>query len=262
LILGALAVAASGCGGGKNSDDRAKVERFIQQANAVQADSAPAFKNANKAYLAFSRGKLPPTKAARDLAAAETAMRSTRDRLSALAAPKSARELQRRLVALFDTDAAFAHESTLLAQFMPASQSALQPLQRIGKRLSRNLRKAKGPAAQEAALRDYAARTERVIRKLQPLHPPPILIGRHSEQVQHLQSTRALALKLAAALKAQDSRRIARLLLSFRRLNASGWADPLSPAAVRAYNRRYLQVRRALQSVDRERTRLERKLRG
>src|SRR4051794_28412935 len=149
LILGALAIASPGCGGKHSNSQHDRVEHFIKQVNSVQADSAPAFKRANRAYLAFARGKLPTASAVPELAAAETAMRSTRDRVGKLAAPSAARELQRRLVVLFDTDAAFAHESTLLAKFMPASQRALKPLQRVGKQLSRDLRGAKKPAAQE-----------------------------------------------------------------------------------------------------------------
>jgi hypothetical protein len=54
---------------------------------------------------------------------------------------------------------------------------------------------------------------------------------------------------------------VARLLLSFRKLNSQSFSGPLSTGALDAYNRRYLGVRRALQAVERERARLERTVR-
>src|SRR3954454_8456204 len=206
----AAATAVAGCGGSHN-EQRDQLEGFIKNVNSVQHQSAPAFARANRAYVAFSKGKLPPKAARKDLAAAEDAMRTTRDRVQNLAPPAQARELQRRLVVLFDTDASFAHETTLLATFVPASVAALKPLNRIGKALQRDLGGAKGATRQEAALRRYAAATQRVVRRLQPLKPPPILLARHSAQVEHLISARRLALSLASALNAQDSRRVARL---------------------------------------------------
>jgi hypothetical protein len=112
-----------------------------------------------------------------------------------------------------------------------------------------------------AALRAYASSVRKVIRRLQPLKPPPLLLVRHHGQVEHLTQVRALALRLVHALGHQDSQAVARLLLRFRKLNSESISAPLPPGAVAAYNGRYLGVRRALQAVERERARLERTLR-
>jgi hypothetical protein len=260
----ALAVAAvtglalAGCGGGDdNNDARDRVVRFVRQANDVQQSQAPAFNRANRAYLSFSKGKLPPAKAGRELAAAEQSMRETRDRLAALEAPADARELQRRLVALFDADAALAHESTLLAGFVPASARAARPLPSIGTDLTRSLRRAAGPKGQERALRRYSTGVQSVIKALQKLHPPPLLVERHHTQVEHLRLVRRLALGLAGALRAQDGKRVAKLLLRFRKVNSKGTSSTLSREAVRGYNRRYLAIRRKVQLVEVERKRLD-----
>jgi hypothetical protein len=174
----AAAVVVTGCGGSGN-DRRDGVQRFLQQANAAEAASGPSFNAANRAYIAFSKGKLATPTAERDLARSEQAMRETRDRISAIAAPTDALELKRRLVVLLDADAALAHETTLLAAFVPAAQAASKTLPTVGNRLTRGLRDAKGPAGQERALRTYAAALSRVIRRLVPLHPPPLLLDRH-----------------------------------------------------------------------------------
>ena len=262
LVWLAAAAVLGGCGGDEDDDRRDSVNKYLRDVNAVQATYAPSFTRANKAYLAFSKGKLGADLATRRLTAAETAMRDSRDRVASLAAPTEARELKRRIVALLDADAALAHEATLLAGFVPAAQKASRPITGLGRQLSRTLKTAKTPKEQEAALRRYADGLARVIRKLVPLKPPPLMIDRHHDQLEHLRSVRRLSLQLIDALKAQDGSRVARLLLRFRKLSAAGSAGgAVSSAALRAYERRRRAGQRALQSVEREQRRLEEKLR-
>jgi hypothetical protein len=260
LIGGMLsaAVVVTGCGGSKHQR-RDAVERFIRQANDLQTTATPSFKAANEAYVAFSKGKLPAGVAPRDLAKAEQSMRDMRDRIAGLDAPVDARELQRRMVSFFDADAALAHEATLLADFVPAATDAPKPLVPLGKRLSSALTKAKGPAAQQTALRRYASGLGVVIHKLEVLKPPPLLVERHHAQVSNLRSVRSLALRLVSALKAQDSSRVAKLLVRFRRLSAQR-TSAVAPSALRAYNRRFRSLQQSQVAVERERSRLEKVL--
>jgi hypothetical protein len=255
VAAGALLVA--GCGG---SDRRDEVSRFVKAANVVQQRSGPSFDRANRAYVNFSKGELASTKATKQLAAAEEAMRRTRDDIAALDAPPEAKELKRRLILLYDADAALAHESTLLASFVPASAKALRPLARIGRRLTRGLRSATTAGQQKNALRGYSASVAKVIKRMRPLEPPPLLLERHHDEIQHLTAVRRLALRLVGALERQDNRAVASLLLRFRKLNEKTSTGSVPPAALDAYNRRYLDVRRALQAVERERSRLEKNL--
>jgi hypothetical protein len=257
-VVAALGLLLAGCGG--EPSERDQVSRFVKDANVVQKRSGPSFNRANRAYVSFSRGELATAKAKKQLTGAEQVMRRTRDDIAALDAPPPAKELKRRLVALYDADAALAHESVLLATFVPASTKALEPLPGIGRRLTRGLRKAKTAGQQKSALSRYATSVGKVIRGLQPLQPPPLLLDRHHDEVQHLKSVRSLAQRLVSALERQDSRAVARLLLRFRELNQKPTQGSLSPAALSAYNKRYLVVRTALQSVERERSRLEKKL--
>jgi hypothetical protein len=257
-LVAAIGLLVAGCGGG--SDERDEVGRFVKAANVVQERSGPSFNRANRAYVNFSKGQLATAKATKQLAAAEQAMRDTRDEIAALDAPPKAKELKRRMVLLYDADAALAHESVLLASFVPASAKAAQPLGAIGRRLARELKSAKTAGDQTVALRHYGAAVAKVIKLLQPLKPPPLLLERHHDQIEHLGAVRRLALRLVAALDRKDSRSVASLLLRFRKLNATPVSGSLSPAALAAYNRRYLRVQRALQAVERERSRLERTL--
>lgn len=250
-------VALAGCGG---TSKREEVDRFVKSANDVQARSSASFDRANRTYVSFSKGELGAARAKAELSAAERAMRRTRDDIDALDAPADAKRLKQLLVSLYDADAAFAHESTLLATFVPASSEALKPLVPIGRRLSRGLRKAKTAPAQIRALQDYSDGVGGVIQDLEPLQPPPLLIQRHHAEIVHLKKVRSLARRMISALRRRDSQRVARLLLRFRKLNAQGSGGALPKDAIKAYNRRYLSVRHSLQAVQRERARLERTL--
>lgn len=255
--MATAALATSACGG---SDGRESVGDFIRETNEVQQRSAPQFEQANQTFVAFSKGELSGPDAEKRLADAEKSMRQARDDIAALDAPAEAQRLQRLLVALYDADAALAHESTLLAKFVPASARAGRPLTRIGRGLTGGLRRADTAEEQITALRRYARGVGGVVADLRPLEPPPLLIDRHHEQVQHLSRVRALALRLVGALEKKDSQTVAKLLLRFRRLSGSSASAPLPASALDAYNDRYLGVRKRLQAVEREQGRLEREL--
>lgn len=255
MVVALAASSLVGCGGSSDDD---QVGKFVKSANEVQTRSGPAFDRANRAYVSFSKGELDSSKAKVELADAERAMRRTRDEIEALDAPPAAKRLKELLVSLYDADATLAHESTLLAEFVPDSTAALKPLPATGRRLSRELRTAKTAKAQIKALERYRDGIGRVLRDLKPLHPPPLLLGRHHEEIVHLTQVRSLAGRMGAAVRRQDSPLVARLLLRFRKLNARKFVGDLPQDAIRAYNRRYLGVRHALQAVERERSRLER----
>ena len=255
MVVALAAASLGGCGGSKDPDE---VGRFVKSANEVQTRSGPAFDRANRAYVSFSKGELNSSKAKAELATAERVMRRTRDDIAALDAPPAAKRLKDLLVSLYDADATLAHESTLLAEVVPASTAALKPLPATGRRLSRELRTAQTAPTQIKALQRYRDGIGRVLRDLEPLHPPPLLLGRHHEEIVHLTQVRSLAGRMATALRRHDSPLVARLLLRFRKLNARKSVGALPEDAIRAYNRRYLGVRHALQAVERERSRLER----
>jgi hypothetical protein len=253
----ALALAPAGCGGG--NDDRGRVNDYLRQANTIQERVAPEFKRANTAYLRFSQGKLAAADAPADLARAERAIRVTREQLAALTVPTPARALSLRLLSLYDADTALAHESTLLARYVPAAAAASAPLTGASRALARSLKGAT-PAAQAGALDRYAAAVGRTADRFRRLRPPPILNSDYGAQLRRLETAGALARRLASAVRRRDSAGVARLLLRFRRLGSTKSSGRVGPGAVVAYKRRYAAVRKALAAVQRERARLDRVL--
>ncbi|MDX6678523.1 MAG: hypothetical protein QOE31_2575 [Solirubrobacteraceae bacterium] len=266
----ALALAAActlaACGG---DDPRQRVEHYILQANAVQKRAAPAFERANKAYVAFSRRGRPdevakPQGAAtgkpEEIAAAERAIRATRTRIARLRPPAEAAVLHRKLVRVFDVNVAMAHETTLLARYLPAAEKAVAPLNAISTRLRRRLAGAADPDHQARSLRAYFLSLDLLIARLRRLDVPPVLAPTHRAQTTRLTSARLLAKRLRDAIEAQDAKRVARLLVQFRKLNDSRDRERrLTARAIRDYTRRYRAITTVVQDAQRERLRLERK---
>lgn len=246
-----------GCGG---ESDRDRVEGYLDDANAIQKRSAPAFRRANKIYARFSTGDLPRTRAPEELARAEGSIRSARARLAKLDPPKETAELHRRLLRVYDLNARLARETTQLARYLPAAAAALQPLSRVNRRLRERLGSSAGPEAQGQALGQYAETLKGVAARLKRLRPPPVLAASDRARIERLTLTRKLAAGLQSAIEGRDPRRVAQLLLRFRRVNAEQPTRTFATQSLRAYNRRYREVFRAAGAVQQERRRIERSL--
>ena len=54
------------------------------------------------------------------------------------------------ILRVFDVNAAMAHETTLLARYLPAAEKAVAPLEGISTRLRRRLASAPGPRTRRA----------------------------------------------------------------------------------------------------------------
>ena len=85
-----------------------------------------------------------------------------------------------------------------------------------------------------------------------------MLAPTHRAQVSRLTSARLLAKRLRAAIEDQDAKRVARLLVQFRKLNSRRDRERrLTARAIRAYTRRYRAITTVVQDAQRERLRLE-----
>lgn len=255
LAVAAMAVLA-GCG----DDERDDVERYIDRANAIQEQFAPQFRQANDAYARFVRGELGATRAEIDLGAAERALLDAEARLARVEPPSSARRLHRQLLRVFEMSADFAAESTALAHYLPAARRVLQHVGASGESLSARLRSAETPARQSAVLARYARAIDRRYEALYALEPPPVLQATHREQLLRLEASSRLARQLRAATEARDARRVARLVLAFRKVSRRSARARLTRRAVREYNARYAAIGTATAAMGREQRQLEQRL--
>ena len=257
LVASGLALALGACGG---ESDKDRVEAYLKDANDVQRRSVPAFRRANDVYRRFATGKLRPERAGRRLAGAERSIRATRGRLARLDPPSEATVLHRRLLRVYDLNAGLARETTQLGRYLPAATAALRPIQRINRRLGADLKGSGDPGEQSRALGRFAASLKRPLVRLRRLHPPPVVAATDRARIRRLRSTRRLALRLRDAIAERNARRVAKLLLRFRRVTGARGDAPFSGPSLRAYNERYLAISRAAGAVQRERSRLERSL--
>lgn len=253
----ASAIALGACG----ESDRDRVAAYVEQVNEVQRRAQPAFERASEMYRDYSQSRLRPVTATYEFGEAERAIRDARRRLGLLLAPAPAAVLHRRMLGVFDANAALARETTLLARYLPRAQEAVAPLPGISSRLRRRLASTSSPQRQSRALLDYAGGLSGMLLALRRLQPPPILASTHRAQITRLTSARTLSHRLRAALRERDARRVAELLLRFRRLNAARTRERvLSNRAIRAYRERLRALTIAAQDAQRERNRLEREL--
>jgi hypothetical protein len=256
VLVAAWAIA--GCGG---TSERDRVRSYIDSANRVEAGAGPALQRANGVYGQFSKGKLPQSTAIADLAQAEDVIRGLRTRLSRLHPPPAARALHRQLLRVLDLNVEMARESTELAIYLPDARAALAAVGPINTSLRVRLAASSTPTGQGAALGRYRRSLARVVGRLQRLSPPPILAATHAAQIVRLQTAGDLARRLTTAVQARDAPLVARLLLRFRRVNASGAGDKaLTSEEIRSYDTRYGLIGEATAQLRREEARLQRTL--
>jgi hypothetical protein len=246
----------AGCGDG----ERDSVERYIERANAIQQRFAPQFQEANDAYARFAEGELGGKRADAELSAAESALRDARAQLARVQPPPSAGRLHRQLLRVVEMNAEFAGESAALARYLPVARRELRRVGANGASLSARLRSAETPERQSAALASYARAIDRRYDALYELQPPPILQATHSDQLLRLEASSRLARQLRAASRARDARRVARLVLRFRKVSQRSGRAGLTRRAVREYNERYNAIGEATGAMRREQQRLEQQL--
>ena len=155
-VLAASTVLLAACGGSNHDEQRADVNHFIEQENAVLRGAQDDFQALNEAYRKFSKGQLDADKAVADLAGAERTIRAARADVAKLQPPADARTLHDTVMHYLDVNVFLADETAKLAGYMPASATALMPLANVNKSLQTGLSGAKSARAQADALERFA----------------------------------------------------------------------------------------------------------
>jgi hypothetical protein len=261
-VLVATAALLAACDGSKHDDQRADVNHYIEQENAVLRGTQHDFQALNEAYRKFSKGQLDPDMAIKDLSGAEKTIRTARADVAKLQPPDDARALHNKVLHYLDVNVFLADETAKLAGYMPASAAALEPLAKVNKSLQSELAGAKTAGAQAEALSRFAGALDRMLGKLRGLVVPQVLRTAHADQLVRLTTTRKLALRLRGALLDQDAEAVAKLLKRFRANNSGrGRRGNLAGAALDHYTRRIRELDDAYAAVSREQQRLDEALR-
>lgn len=255
LIAGALSPAS--CGG---PSDREKVERFIEDANAVHARATPALRRANAAYRQFGAGELSAREAVAATEESERLLRHIQAEVEKLQPPEQARRLKGLLLRVFVANAEVAEQTTLTARYLVDQARVLRRLRRLGRDLRAALGEGSGPEAQARGLGRYADGLNRVLERLRRLRAPLILEAQQDDQTEQLVDSRTIVRRLRSAILRRDPDRVVRLLDRLRSIDEGGQRTGLTRAAARRYNRLVDAITRAQRDVQRETARLDRGL--
>ena len=174
-VLAATAALLAACGGSDHDEQRADVNHYIEQENAVLRGAQHDFEALNEAYRKFSKGQLDADKAIKDLSGAEETIRTARADVAKLQPPADARALHDKVLHYLDVNVFLADETAKLAGYMPASAAALKPLAHVNESLQSGLADAKTASAQAGALSRFAGALDRMLGKLRGLVVPQVL---------------------------------------------------------------------------------------
>jgi hypothetical protein len=258
--LALLALVVAGCGSDRNAARRSSVDAYLRKVDAIEQDAAPALQRANVAFNAFWRKQRAPREDARLRDAAAT-IRSVDLRVRRLKPPPDARGLHGRLVRLCDAQSGFAVQVRQLGAFLPAMTLPLAHLDRANASLREQLGKAGSANIQAAVLHHYVPVVDANVAALARLTPPPLLARWHTANVARLRATAATGRELERRLRGTDPGLAQLAGWRFRKAVAASAETPrLLRAALLAYNARIRRISTLAADVQRERTRLQRRL--
>lgn len=255
-LLCVVVVLAAGCGGHAKRD---AISAYITKVNAVEVQLARPLADVSKANRDFARRKGNAAKIRARLVRSEQTFARLRRRIAAVTPPPEATKLRSLLLELVDRQADLAHETLLLARFVPAFSAALRPLPAEGRSLKSALSAKQPASAKAAALELYGRQLGDVLIQLQALHPPPASAPAVTNQARTLSAVRASVVALARALRQNRAKQVAPLLHRFdvaASSNQSLAAQRAQIAAVRAYNARVSAVDRIAGQLTAERLHL------
>lgn len=270
-MLGGL---LAGCG--QQQSERADVAAYLKKVNRIEKQlTAPLSKVtstgsqfAQEQHSGGSLTNLLPVAQEQSLLKAGSEIEHIRGRLAALTTPPSAGHLRQLLLQVVDGQAKLTRELAQLVVFLPRYNAALRPLGSATRRLEVALaqQSAYGASAvaavyagKAAALRQFQASLNGVLRKLADLRPPAVSKPDYQGQVHALKGMSSTAGQLARALEGGPQGNVQQLLAQFDRAATSNQtisAQKARIAAVRAYDGQSTRLAKLSQEAELERLRL------
>ncbi|MDA0168789.1 hypothetical protein OJ998_06790 [Solirubrobacter taibaiensis] len=262
LLAAALlpaALFAAGCGGGEDPE-RAEVRAYLERVNEVQTARKDVLVRADTVLRGYAQGA---TIGAPALKGVEADVRRVRAAVAGVSPPPAARDVHNRLLKIYDVDAGLVAETQRMVEYEAAAPATLEPLDRASQTLRRDLRRARTARTQAKALDRFGDTLARVSRRLDGLDVPTLLEPAHESQLKRLAATRRLSRQLQSAVRAKDSRRVAKLLLRFRKSTQAPASSEraLTKRGITAYTSRLKELTEAQKEFGRAQARLNRTFR-
>ena len=247
----------SGCGG--EDSERAAVRSYLERVNSVQSAQKDVLVRADTVLRGYAQGKPIGAPA---LEGVQGDVRRARAAVAAVSPPHEARDVHTRLLAIYDLDASLVGETVRMVEYQDTAPEVLEPLDRASRTLRRDLGRARRASSQARALDRFGDTLGRVSGRMATLDVPVLLEPAHEAQIKRLESTRKLSTQLQSAVREKDSRRVAKLLLRFRRNTTSKRAErALTQRGITAYTARLQKLTEAQTELGRAQARLNRTFR-
>lgn len=254
-----LVLVITGCGGGGEDPARAEVRAYIERVNAAQTSKQDVLVRAETVLRGYAQGA---TIGAPALRGVEADVRHVRAAVAAVEAPPAAREVHSSLLKIYDLDVGLVAETQRMVNYETDAPETLEPLDRASAKLRRDLDKARTPASQARALDRFGDTLGDVSDDLDALDVPALLQPAHASQLKRLAATRKLSTRLQDAVRAKDSRRVAKLLIRFRASTETSRSQrALTKRGIAAYTARLEELTRAQTAFGKAQARLNRTFR-
>src|SRR5262245_45100621 len=257
-----LVLVGAGCGGGGGESSADAVTHYIEDMNLIQHDLELPLGEVYKANRELRSGGKLNELAPRLERSAKTIRRLER-RLDALEPPKQAETLDSIIRRIVHEEWLLANEYAELARYSPAVTPILARATAAGGHVRQDLKRSNKPEPQAEALETYADSLDSVVHSLRQLEPPPVVAPEHATQIGTFTRVAASSRALAAALRrgtgqAAELHRLELALASSSTIKA----QKARIAGIVAFNRRITHVRTLAANAERERKRVERRLRS
>lgn len=248
---------AAGCGG--EDPERAEVRAYIERVNAAQTAKKDVLLRVETVLRGYAQGA---TIGAPALAGVQTDVKRVRAAVAAVEPPPAAREVHTALLRIYDLDAGLVAETQRMVEYEADAPATLKPLDRASATLRRDLERARTPTSQARALDRFGDTLGEVSDDLDTLDVPALLEPAHESQVKRLASTRRLSTRLQDAVRDKDSRRVAKLLIRFRKSTETQRSQrALTKRGIAAYTARLEELTRAQTAFGKAQARLNRTFR-
>ena len=198
----------------------------------------------------------PPAEV-KTLKQARTQILAAQRRLEAITPPADARKIHADLLALLRLEASLTGDLILTASYAPQFKQALVPTGPAGVALAKELRKAKGWAAQANAFARYAVALGPVVATLDGLTAPPVLAPTLKGERDALRRRVEPSAAVEAALRKKDVKAANASIGSLFAIGSDAVRTRNAEiVAARAYNARIAKISVLTAAVAKERERL------
>lgn len=256
VVAALIAAAITGIALLPHHKTRNDVAQYILRVDAAGTTFAKQSRAVSSTLRSLGSQKSSPEQKSVDLRHAARQLTILRQKIARIPAPQQAGVLRKRLIAYYKAQEAVAYELAGITAYFPKLRGVEAPVTKAGTTLRAELKSARKPAEQEAALEAYEGMLRQVSARVAAVPAPAGLTKARDEESKRLAAIAGSVRRVRAALHANDRAALDRAL---RSLDTGGGntAALAARAAVVAYNRHLARIAALGARAEKERRRLQ-----